>query len=96
MTKTEMVKWYLGAGLDPQILISTRSCYSPGDNRCGACSACFRRWVAFTNNDISELHENDITKYSEIPKYLEKMKHGKYDPVRAEETLRALRKVGIT
>lgn len=95
MTKTQMVKWYLKEGLNPDTLISTRSCYSPGENPCGACAACFRRWVAFINNDIIEKYENDITKYSEIPEYIEKMKHGKYDSVRTEETLRALRKVGV-
>jgi 7-cyano-7-deazaguanine synthase in queuosine biosynthesis len=96
MTKTEMVRWYMNNVKIQDSLLSTRSCYSAGDLPCGNCSACFRRWVALTNNDLSEEYENDITQYPEIPKYVEKMKHGRYDPVRSAETLDALRKVGIT
>jgi 7-cyano-7-deazaguanine synthase in queuosine biosynthesis len=64
MTKTDMVRWYISAGLDTEKLISTRSCYSPGDLPCGNCAACFRRWVAFTNNNLGEENEQDIKKYS--------------------------------
>jgi 7-cyano-7-deazaguanine synthase in queuosine biosynthesis len=95
MTKTQMVEWYLKMNLPKDALLSTRSCYSPGDLPCGACAACFRRWVAFINNGLSEEYENDITKYSAIPQYIEKMKLRKYDRLRTEETFTALRKVGI-
>ena len=95
MTKTEMVRWYVDKGLDIDVLLSTRSCYSPGDVPCGNCAACFRRWVALINNGLSEEYENDITKYDEIPYYVEAMKKGKYDFVRARETLDALKLVGI-
>ena len=95
LTKTQMVEWYIKNDGDPDVLISTRSCYSPGDNPCGDCAACFRRWVAFINNGITEKYENDITKYSEIQTYTENMRLGYYDKERTEETMRALRKVGI-
>ncbi len=95
MTKTAMVTWYLNVGLDPNILLSTRSCYSPGELPCGNCSACFRRWVAFINNDMSEEYESDITKYSENTNYLDRLRAGHYDPVRTKETLNALKKAGI-
>ena len=95
MTKTEMVRWYLDEGLDPDVLLSTRSCYSPDDNPCGNCAACFRRWVALINNDLSEEYTNDITKYSNIRDYIQKMNKGWYDKKRTKETFDALRKVGL-
>jgi 7-cyano-7-deazaguanine synthase in queuosine biosynthesis len=95
MTKTQMVRWYLDEGLNPATLLSTRSCYSPDDLPCGACAACFRRWIAFVNNGLTENYTNDITEYSEIPKYIEKMRLGKYDSLRTHETFNALKKVGV-
>ena len=95
MTKTQMVAWYIQDANLKEDLLSTRSCYSPGDLPCGACAACFRRWVAFINNGLTEEYENDITKYSGIKDYVDKMKRGQYDQQRTEETFYALRKVGI-
>jgi 7-cyano-7-deazaguanine synthase in queuosine biosynthesis len=95
MTKTEMVRWFLKEVKNKTALLSTRSCFSPGDSPCGNCAACFRRWVAFINNDIGEEYENDITKYSGIPDYIDKMKRKRYDRLRTEETFAALKKVGI-
>ena len=60
MTKNEMVMWYLGQKLPIDKLLETRSCFSPLEKHCGACGACFRRWVAFTNNGIKEEYENNI------------------------------------
>jgi len=95
MTKTDMVKWYIDAGFDTDKLIATRSCFSPGDDPCGTCSACFRRWVAFTNCDLKEEYTHNILEYSGIQEYIKKMKMGLYDPQRTQETFDALKKVGI-
>lgn len=95
MTKTEMVRWYLDKGLDPGTLISTRSCFSPGDNPCGNCAACFRRWVAFTNCGLEEEYEQPIINYDGIKIYVDKMQRGLYDEKRTDETLMALKKAGI-
>jgi len=95
MTKTQMVTWYLknvsGMGA---ALYQTRSCYMPTELPCGACSACFRRWVAFENNGLKENHENPILEYIKIPEYVKKMRAGTYDKHRAGETFRALEKAG--
>lgn len=53
MTKTELVAKYIREGHAVNYLHQTRSCYRPGDLGCGRCMACFRRWVAFTLNDIN-------------------------------------------
>jgi 7-cyano-7-deazaguanine synthase in queuosine biosynthesis len=95
MTKTQMVQWYIHQGFSVRNLIATRSCFSPGVVPCGNCAACFRRWVAFTNNGFSEDYEQDITEYGGIQEYVTKMKAGQYDPVRTLETMEALKSVGV-
>ena len=95
MTKTQMVAWYILNGHDVKKLIATRSCYDAGDYPCGNCAACFRRWVAFTNNDLEEVYVSDVTQYSEIQTYIKKMKAGVYDRVRTVETFEPLRKAGV-
>jgi len=97
MTKTDMVTWYLENVQDSYAiknLMSTRSCYSDSAMPCGQCTACFRRWVAFTNNELTEEYENPILEYDQIPAYLKKMFAGKYDPQRTIETFRALMLAG--
>jgi len=60
-TKTQLIAMYqdkfrtIG---DRNMLLATRSCYAPslpdGVVGCGVCMACFRRWVAMSNNGITE------------------------------------------
>jgi 7-cyano-7-deazaguanine synthase in queuosine biosynthesis len=95
MTKTDIVNWYLKQGLNKDILISTRSCYSPGDNPCGNCAACFRRWVAFTNCELEEEYEQPIKNFDGLKIYVDKMQRGLYEEKRTDETLMALKKAGI-
>ena len=80
MTKTEMVSWYVNRGEDPKLLIETRSCFGILADPCGKCGACFRRWVALTNNGLEEEYVYPITEWEGITHYIEKMKAGKYDP----------------
>ena len=95
VTKTDMVRWYLKQGLRASDLIATRSCYSPSDNPCGNCAACFRRWVAFTNCELEEKYDQPIKNFDGLKKYVDKMQRGLYDEKRTEETLMALKKAGI-
>lgn len=90
MTKTQMVKWYLDTGHDSELLLSTTSCYGQEEGNCGQCGACFRRWIALESNGLSEPYVNDIKKWEGIKTYVEKMKSGKYDEERAEETKKVL------
>ncbi len=94
MTKTKMVQWYVRNQHDMEPLLQTRSCYMPGDLPCGACSACFRRWVAMTNCGVTEEHATPILLYDKIPEYIDKMNAGKYDTQRTNETFKALGKAG--
>lgn len=63
---------------------------------CGQCSACFRRWVAFELNDISEEYDVDPWSTDLAQSYLKKAKEGYYGWGRDEEIIAALEKKGVT
>lgn len=90
MTKTDHVKWYIDNGYSKKNLINTYSCFKNGEIHCGHCPSCFRRWIAFYNNDIVEKYENNPLDWEMIPSYIEKMKNGVYSRKRAEEFFNAL------
>jgi len=72
MTKTEMVATYLQfypTQHDAELLRMTRSCYAKGAAAdtivgCGRCMACFRRWVAMSNNGLEETYEQPPWEWS--------------------------------
>jgi len=79
----------------------TISCYDPRYNvhSCGDCLACFKRWIAFVNNDIQEDYQ--INKKPWTSAYARKVireiraKNPHYSEKRIEETRQALAKVDI-
>lgn len=55
-TKAELVREYLAAGGSSQDLIyNSRSCYHGGENECGVCRSCVRKYVALKLNGITNL-----------------------------------------
>lgn len=58
-TKAQLVKEFLEAGHDVELLKKSRSCYSNEDVQCGKCSACLKRYVAMTLNGIEEEYQNN-------------------------------------
>ena len=48
LTKAELVKRYLAADGDPQVLLNSRSCYGAHEEECGECRSCVRKYVALT------------------------------------------------
>jgi len=105
MTKTEIVKWALENGITPEQLLKTSSCYDGEAGKpCGKCGTCFKRWVALTNNGLSE--EYEYPPYGEENLYaqdsIKKMKEAwdkkdfsHYSEKRIKETFSALEKAGI-
>ena len=60
MTKSQLVASFVKSFPDlAERLHDTRSCYADSDRACGSCTACFRRWVAMSNNGIHEDYEVD-------------------------------------
>lgn len=57
-TKTDVVAIGLSLGLE-QLITQTTSCYEGSSHSCGACSTCFKRYVAFTNNHLTDVWESD-------------------------------------
>lgn len=62
MTRSDALKEYLERGFDPKEL--TRFTYSclHGDDQCGRCSSCIGRWIAMTNNGLSEKMQTTPTR----------------------------------
>lgn len=48
-TKSELVRRFLANGGDLQKLLTSVSCYDAGEQHCGRCASCFKRWVALVN-----------------------------------------------
>jgi 7-cyano-7-deazaguanine synthase in queuosine biosynthesis len=98
MTKASMVAWYVHGGYDVDDLMKTWSCYTEPGGRtpCGQCSACFRRWVAMSCNDIKENYLTHPWMTPLAQDYITKMKAGEYDEERVSETFTAFRKVGVS
>lgn len=66
-TKTQLVGMYLATHRDAAERIKmTRSCYSDQLHRCGACSACFKRWVSLKNNGIKERYSADPSEFANL------------------------------
>jgi len=67
LTKTMLIRKYLGLGFKKEELYKTRSCYGTSKKECGDCKTCFRKAVAYINNDIFDknlfLKEIDFLKF---------------------------------
>ena len=99
--KTDLIKMYLDkgkliAGKTKKELIEylelTVSCYSDTEQHCGDCPSCFKRWIAFKNNDIPFVTINDPMDFAHKQGIIEKCKDGTYADGRANEIITALRK----
>ena len=90
MTKAEMVQWYVYNNLDLASLLMTVSCYSGDGIPCGVCSACFRRWVAMSLNNIPEEYQVNPAETCLASRYYERAKKGELGKKRSRETLLAL------
>ena len=99
-TKGEIVKW-LTKRISFDIIKDTIGCFSPEEGNCGKCPACFRRWISFEtagvvrniNEDYARVGFNsNPLEWEGVDEYIRKMKAGKYDPARVEETKAVLMK----
>jgi 7-cyano-7-deazaguanine synthase in queuosine biosynthesis len=90
--KTELVKMYLEYGGLVDHLQLTVSCYSETVIHCGSCPSCFKRYVAFTNNEISFETENNPVEWAKSNGIVEKCNDGTYSSSRSIEILTALSK----
>lgn len=57
--KADAVRDYLARGGSPERMLATVSCYDGSDRPCGACEACFRRWVCLTVNGLQVRRPSD-------------------------------------
>jgi len=61
-TKASALRKALKKGACRQLILLSRSCYAAGQVPCGACSACFKRWVALERNSLTETYDDDPRK----------------------------------
>lgn len=103
-TKSDIVQTALTfLHLTPDQLRSTVSCYHETEHNCGACSTCFKRWIAMTNNGIEEDYAEPIADnnygWCVVAQMREeiaaKQFSGRFSTSRLEETHRALLKTGL-
>ena len=90
--KTDLIQMYLDKGGLLEHLELTVSCYSDTDQHCGDCPSCFKRWVAFTNNDIPFETLNDPMDFAHKHGIIEKCADGTYSDDRASEIITAVEK----
>ena len=90
--KTDLIKMYLEKGGLVEHLELTVSCYSDTEQHCGDCPSCFKRWIAFKNNDIPFATIDDPMDFAHKQGIIEKCKDGTYADGRANEILTALGK----
>jgi len=91
MDKVQMVSWYKKQGLDVERLKKTWACFHPIDGRpCANCGACFRRFVAFTLNDVHEDWHESIYSSHVAELYRKRAETGYYPKTRSEYILKAL------
>lgn len=88
--KTEMVKWYLGAGMPKDLLVRTRSCYQVSQVHCGGCPACVRRFIAFAANDVPTMWIQRPDRSPMADTYRQRAKEGMYPPERCKRILEVL------
>lgn len=104
LTKTDIV--FKMQANNPGTVEKTVSCFSGGPGvHCGACQACLRKWIAFTNNDLELKTETPIylgcaeyiTKYRTLmTEALKRRDFSKYSERRCEQTIEALVKLEIS
>jgi len=93
--KSEMVRWFLERFPDGKDkLLHSYSCFRGHEKECGDCPACFRKWVAFVNNDIM----NDV--WEESPQNsatakIYKSNMDKYSGIRQKRMRTAFNKAGV-
>ena len=101
MTKTEIIKWFLEnypQDYVENVLRTSVSCYDANiDGSCGACPACFRKWISLEAAGIESWNwfTKDIREWKGIKGYITRIKKGEYDIQRSQETKAVLKKYNI-
>jgi 7-cyano-7-deazaguanine synthase in queuosine biosynthesis len=90
MDKTDMVRWFLKDGWNIDELLMSYSCFRGYDKECGNCPACFRKWVALTNNDIEGDWLNVPYKTGTANWYMNNLE--RYSKGRQEHIIKAFKK----
>ncbi len=92
-TKTQLIQKYLKEGGNPELLNKTVSCYHSKYRQCGQCPSCFKRFIAYINNDLKFESKNNPIEWAEKNGIFKKCFDGTYNKERSNEILRAMKKL---
>ncbi|MFA5395165.1 MAG: 7-cyano-7-deazaguanine synthase [Methanogenium sp.] len=98
MTKSQIISWFIANTPNAkQILKTSVSCYNGGEQSCGVCASCLRKWFAlrYLGIDCADWFAADPRASPEIPGYIERMRRGEYDALRTREMLTVLVAEGL-
>ena len=104
-TKSDIVELALDENwASQQEILSTVSCYDGAHQNCGACSTCFKRWLAMVNNGIHEdyvlspllNHYGRTVCRLMAEEEATGKRSGRFSAARVQETKAALAKVGYS
>lgn len=90
MTKTEILAECLRKGISKDVLRLSRSCYGGNARECGRCRSCFRKWVAYVNNDVQHLLDMETNPGQHASQHVLKDRGRE-----SEDTTMALQKAGV-
>lgn len=98
--KFEIIRRYISAGGNTELLMQTWACYQPRFHRgkftpCYDCGACFRRVTSFMYNDIVEDKDGyrELLQTATMRRYRDKLLNNEYSKDRTEKTMIAIQKL---
>ena len=95
VTKTELIKLFMSAGGDVNVIMDSYSCYAGEKQACGICKPCFRKAVSLVNNNIripKDYYKSNPFTAEWLKDVLPLIQEGKYRGREDKETLYAISK----
>jgi len=74
LTKAELIAKAIEMGVPIKDIKATSTCYHESLKRCGECSACVKRYIAFSLNKIKERYSSDPLESDYAKEYRQKLK----------------------
>lgn len=87
--KTDLIEYLIEEEAEP-LLTLTRSCYSNSNSHCGNCTACIRRWAAYSHYEVKTDFVNDPATSHAATVYRNRILSGVYRENVPENIMRSM------